>query len=265
MRTVLSFQPRGPKIEMGLKFLLATVIAFGLTATGEPITLAADVKFLDGQVKGSFDTTISLGVSVRVEDRDDALIGIGNAGTATSLNVDDGNLNYKAGDITSAASKVIHELELQWGNFEFFGRAFYFYDVLATDTERTKLSETAEGRSVRDITLLDAYGVGDFEVRGSPVTVRLGNQVISWGESTLIPNGINTINPVDVSKLRVAGAELREALTPAATIRQMERKLEPLDQLMAQLDEHVNMLAKSVLLAAGFHQHKGEWRHRRGF
>ena len=218
MRTVLSFQPRGPKIEMGWKFLLATLLAFGLATTGEPITRAAEVEFLDGQVKGAFDTTISVGVSVRVEDRDDALIGIGNGGTATSLNVDDGNLNYKAGDITSAASKVIHELELQWGNFGFFGRAFYFYDVLVTDTERTKLSETAEGRSVRDITLLDAYGVGNFEVRGSPVTVRLGNQVISWGESTFIQNSINTINPVDVSKLRVAGAELREALLPVPAL-----------------------------------------------
>jgi len=42
MRTVLSFQPRSPKIEMGWKFLLATIFAFGLAATGEPITLARE-------------------------------------------------------------------------------------------------------------------------------------------------------------------------------------------------------------------------------
>ncbi len=218
MRMVLRCRPHGLKFDLGWKFILATVVAFGLTSTGDRIKLAAEVEFLDGQVTGAFDTTISLGVSVRVEDRDDALIGIGNGGTATSLNVDDGNLNYKAGDITSAAGKVTHELELQWRNFEFFGRGFYFYDVLITDTERTKLSETAEGRSVRDIKLLDAYGVGNFEVRGSPVTVRLGNQVISWGESTFIQNSINTINPIDVSKLRVAGAQLREALLPVPAL-----------------------------------------------
>ena len=218
MRMVLSFQPRGPKFEMGWKFLLATIFAFGLAATGKPITLAADVKFLDGRVTGAFDTTISVGVSVRVEDRDSSLIGLANGGSKTGVNGDDGNLNYKAGDITSATGKVTHELELQWRNFGFFGRGFYFYDVLVTDTERTKLSETAEGRSVRGIELLDAYGVGNFEVRDSPVTVRLGNQVISWGESTFIGNSINTINPLDVSKLRVAGAELRDALLPVPAL-----------------------------------------------
>ena len=38
--------------------------------------------------------------------------------------------------------------------------------------------------------------------------------MVSWGESTFIQNGINVINPIDVSKLRVAGAELKEAFLP---------------------------------------------------
>jgi hypothetical protein len=38
--------------------------------------------------------------------------------------------------------------------------------------------------------------------------------VLSLGESTFIPNGINIINPVDLSKLRVPGAELKEAFLP---------------------------------------------------
>ena len=42
--------------------------------------------------------------------------------------------------------------------------------------------------------------------------VRLGNHVLNWGESTFIQNGINAVNPFDVSKLRVPGSELREAL-----------------------------------------------------
>ncbi|MDA2910838.1 DUF1302 domain-containing protein [Nitrospiraceae bacterium AH_259_D15_M11_P09] len=206
------------KLRLLSKLILATVFAFGQIAADSRPALAVELEFLDGQVTGYFDTTVSLGVSVRVADRDDSLIGIANGGTATTVNTDDGNLNYKQGDITSAATKAIHELELKWRNFEFFGRGFYFYDWLVADTERTKLTEQAEGRTVRDIELLDAYGVSNFEVRNSPVTVRLGNQVINWGESTFIQNGINTINPVDVSKLRVAGAELREALTPVPAL-----------------------------------------------
>ena len=48
--------------------------------------------------------------------------------------------------------------------------------------------------------------------------VRVGKQVLSWGESTFFQNGINVINPVDVSALRVPGAELRDALLPESMV-----------------------------------------------
>jgi hypothetical protein len=44
--------------------------------------------------------------------------------------------------------------------------------------------------------------------------VRLGKQVVSWGESTFIGNSINSINPIDVSAFRRPGAELKEGLIP---------------------------------------------------
>ena len=51
-----------------------------------------------------------------------------------------------------------------------------------------------------------------------PGQIRVGDQVLSWGESTFIQNGINIINPIDVSKLRVPGAELKEALVPVGMV-----------------------------------------------
>ena len=42
--------------------------------------------------------------------------------------------------------------------------------------------------------------------------------MLNWGESTFIPNGINAINPFDVSKLRLPGSELREALLPVSMV-----------------------------------------------
>ena len=48
--------------------------------------------------------------------------------------------------------------------------------------------------------------------------MRLGNQVLSWGESVFIQNGVNIVNPVDVTKLRSPGAELRDALIPVPMI-----------------------------------------------
>lgn len=209
---------RFDKFETVSKCLLGSVFFLSLLMPFNQRVLAFEISFLDGEVSGRFDTRLSLGFSARVEDRDDAIIGIGNGGTGTSLNGDNGNLNYKAGQLFSASTKATHELQLQWKNFEFFARFFYFKDFAVQNTQRTKLSKTAQGLSERDIRPLDAYGVGNFEPFGKSMTVKVGNQVISWGESTFISHSINTINPVDVSKLRVAGAELRDALLPVPAI-----------------------------------------------
>ena len=53
----------------------------------------------------------------------------------------------------------------------------------------------------------------------TPAEIRGGWQVINWGESTFIQGGINAINPVDVSVLRVPGAELRDALLPVGAVK----------------------------------------------
>ncbi|MDT4833711.1 hypothetical protein FQZ97_673290 [compost metagenome] len=44
--------------------------------------------------------------------------------------------------------------------------------------------------------------------------MRLGKQVVSWGESTFIQNSINAINPVDAAAFRRPGAEIKEGLIP---------------------------------------------------
>lgn len=50
------------------------------------------------------------------------------------------------------------------------------------------------------------------------MTIRVGQQVISWGESTLIPHGIGVINPVDLNILNAPGAELKEAFRPQGMV-----------------------------------------------
>ena len=54
---------------------------------------------------------------------------------------------------------------------------------------------------------------GSFAIGDSDLQVRLGNQVINWGESVFI-QGVNQINPIDVPAARRAGAELKEILLP---------------------------------------------------
>lgn len=212
----------------GLRYLAlggASLLAVAVAAA----TPAHAVEFRNGELTGSFDTTLSIGSSFRVADSDPKNLGIPDAnGTASgsytgarySLNGDDGNYNYDKGLISLAASGT-SELALNYKNIGSFVRFNYFYDVENqnddTDnpnpTKRT-LSESAESRIGSDVTLLDAYVYTELKPFDKNVKLRLGNQVLSWGESTFIQNGINVINPVNVSKLRIPGTELRDALLP---------------------------------------------------
>jgi hypothetical protein len=179
---------------------------------------ALEVNVGDGEITGAIDTRVSLGASFRMQDRDSRLIGKVNGGKATSVNIDNGNLNFNKGNTVSLATKVAHEVDLSWRNFGLFSRMYYFYDFANTDPDRTELSSVAKKRTVGQFRLLDLYATGDFEVGSTFLTIPGGQQVINWGESTFIPNGINGNVPFNVSQLRIAGAELREAFLPTPAI-----------------------------------------------
>lgn len=165
---------------------------------------AVNLSFLDGQLTAAFDSTLSYGVSQRV------------GGPTKRLDVanNGGNQNFDSGDLVTNRITGTHELELKYDTFGAFFRWTYFYDAVNDRKDLTipTISDgrRADERAVSDFTQLDAYILARFD----PVTVRLGKQVISWGESTFIQGSLNTINPFDVSKLRTPGSELKQALLP---------------------------------------------------
>ena len=183
-------------------------------------TPAAAFQFNLGEVNGSFDSTLSYGLSMRVADRDQAIIGLPSGGKAYSVNGDDGNLNYDDGKLISNTVKLTSDLSLDYKNFGLFvrGSAFYDFENEDSDRERTQLSDDALDLVGKDAKLLDSYLWWNFQAGDMPGQIRLGDQVLSWGESTFIQNGINIINPFDVSALRVPGAELKEALVPVGMV-----------------------------------------------
>ena len=200
-------------------FALAMLIALGVV--GPPVTppaLALQANI--GPLEGSLDTTVSTGISLRIEERDPALVAQTNGGQEASANSDNGNLNFDQGDITSLNFKILHEGSWNYKNYGFFGRFYYFYDwaIMKIDPRFIGFTDQAQRRAGLNIILLDAYVVADYTVLNRPLTIRVGNQVLSWGESTFIQSGINSINPIDVTALRVAGAELKEALRPIPMI-----------------------------------------------
>jgi Protein of unknown function (DUF1302) len=208
------------KTRMSISGILALVLVTTLSLP------AFAFQFNLGDLQGSFDSTLSYGAAWRMSDRDSDLIGIANRqyndgkGTAYSLNFDDGNLNYDKGELINNTAKITSELALQYNNFGLFvrGTAFYDFENNDGDRARTELSSDALDLVGKDAELLDAYITWDFDVAEMPGQIRVGDQVLSWGESTFIQNGINVINPFDVSKLRVAGAELKEGLVPVGMV-----------------------------------------------
>jgi len=188
-------------------------------------TSAQAIEFSNGEWTGNFDTTISYGAAWRAGDAKDGNIGkaainptvflLDNAAQREapgrwSVNNDDGNRNYAdSGDLVSNTIKFTSELDLRWRNYGGFTRFMGFYDFKNHNADF--LSDDAIDRVGKDFRLLDLYIWGENEVGGKFLNWRVGRQVVSWGESTFIQGGLNVINPVDVSRLRTAGAELKEA------------------------------------------------------
>ena len=149
-----------------------------------------------------------------------------------SSNNDLSNLLYAQGDTTSEIVKGLHELSLKYENYGIFLRGMYFYDRKLNDgdygfndpltgkefdpCEDNKASEV----QCKDIRLLDAFVYGNWDLNdgANPLSVRVGNQVVSWGESTLISHGIAEINAVDLNILNAPGAELKEAFRPQGMV-----------------------------------------------
>jgi hypothetical protein len=198
---------------VGLPALIAILCQF---AAGPAAALEWEYEGVDI----SFDTTLSQGVSVRASERDPATIGTANGGTAHSVNHDDGTLNYDDGKISQNVSRFTSDLNIDGGALSAFFRVTGFVDWEQRNgtRERTPLTKEALEIVGQDLELLDAYVTGNFNVGEAPAQLRVGQQVLSWGESTFIPNGINVINPIDVARFRTPGAELRNALKPIPMI-----------------------------------------------
>ncbi len=139
-----------------------------------------------------------------------------------SNNGDNGNLNFDKGDTFSKAIKVTTELGLEHDSgFGFFVRASGVHDreLLDNPELRTRPISTQSAKNHGDeIRLLDAYIYHTVAFEETSLQWRLGQQVVSWGESTFIQHGLSEINAIDVTKLRVPGAEIKEGLIPVETL-----------------------------------------------
>ncbi|ABS62645.1 protein of unknown function DUF1302 [Parvibaculum lavamentivorans DS-1] len=215
----------------GIVALTTAVIAIALS-----VAPASAVEYKFGDATLSIDSIASTGITVRASKQGCMYIRVASGGCLdgtgnnASANTDDGNINFEQWDITNASVKIVSDFELRWENFGAFTRFKAYYDHIIYD--RAGESSTAYGRrptsdalrgddsrrAGRGFDVLDAFVFADFDVGNMPTSMRVGKQVINWGESLAIQGGINQFNSIDVAAIRTPGAELKEALLPEESV-----------------------------------------------
>jgi hypothetical protein len=218
-------------LDTSLRFV---AVAAALTATSATHAITFETE----NISGNFDSTVSLGLGVRASSPTCGLVLQGATGPSaptgclspTSGLGDQGNLNYAKGDFFAGQLKGSHELLLKLpSDISFLGRVNWVRDFAATNTTGITSATTPPGLNgnladdARDDLkfkgrILDLWVSKGFEIGDQRARVRVGNQVISWGESLFLPGGINSSNALDIMRLSQPGTQLKEVFLPAPMI-----------------------------------------------
>jgi hypothetical protein len=188
---------------------------------------------VNDDIRGAWNNTFAVGAAIRANNPDPQFVGATNAnqypgakGAVSSA--DDGNLNFRKNDVSTAPLLLISDFELRYRNeYGVFARARAWYDLQLEQhgvphghmanayVPGAKLDDSGffTANKFSGVELQDAYAYGNFDIGDSRLTVRLGQQTVNWGESTLYP-GLNTFNPLNYAALARPGARLDDALIP---------------------------------------------------
>lgn len=161
-----------------------------------------------------------------------ARTGGGSLGQISGLS-DQGDINYNKGHPFTSYLKGTHELLLKMPTegLAFMARGSWVYDYSGTHTTGATSGQDAFAASPPDINgglasdarsnirfkarLLDLWVSKQFSIGGQQARVRIGNQVISWGESMFEIGGINATNAIDINRASQPGAQVKEFVLPA--------------------------------------------------
>jgi hypothetical protein len=212
---------------------MAADLSGSMKDTDAPPVLNLDPAIPGHYVIGGFDVTVSgaltMGTAIRSSPQNPYLYSYTNGGKAPGgQNSDDGNLNYKEGDAVSSPFKGFVSVDINQNGFGAFVRTKFWYDATLENSPvphgnevngykpNTPLSDATFDNAAKfaGITLGEAYAYG--KVDGPiPVEGRIGNIVVPWGLTTMIPGGLITaVNGVDFNSLNRPGALPEEIFQP---------------------------------------------------
>lgn len=187
---------------------VATLLSLGMGAVhaGETIELGDGLKF-------DWRLNVSYGLGVRLDNPSPVLS-------------TDGNNNFKKGALTANRLGAVWESRLSKGDSGFVLNASTFYDdvyhgrndnpgpYISTPGRYNEFNSAAKRYGGGYSRLLDTYAYTSFNMGESRATVRVGKQVVNWGESNLFANIAAAQGPSDAAKAASPGAEIKEILLP---------------------------------------------------
>lgn len=138
----------------------------------------------------------------------------------------DGDRNFGKGSLTANRLGALFESKVSKGDSGFVFTGSTFYDdvyhgrndnpgpYIATQGPYNQFNSAARRYGGGYSRLLDTYGYTSFNIGESRATVRLGRQVVNWGESMYFANIASAQGPSDGAKAASPGAEVKEILLP---------------------------------------------------
>ncbi|MFJ4067196.1 DUF1302 domain-containing protein [Pseudomonas sp. NPDC089996] len=215
-----------PTVQRVLSPNLLAVLA-ALTSAASPSLQAAAFE-VNEDWSLSVNTTLSLGTSWSLQNPDTKQLtkadaaSIGRTGQGINYNADDGKLNFKRGDTISTLFKGLTDFDFNDSDQGAFLRVKYWYDhELETTNGRYRKFDDQGWQDLAKfsgVEVLDAYVWKNFTVADHQLKAKVGKQVLSWGEALFMQNGVNTINPLDVSAFNRPGVELKEGQLPVEMV-----------------------------------------------
>ena len=229
---------------------LARAVSAAALLTGASASQALSFQFgEEREWRFDWDTIVSYTAQWRVAKPDDDQFRYKNTGDieadsrayALPINQNDGDNNFKRGSMTQNKISAVTEIDLNWRDYGVFARARTYYDeVYDQDTEISQQNFLTYNNNVkfprgdayfrqfpentvdehRDrLEMLDYFLYASGEAFGDHLfSLRLGSQVINWGEATFT-SGISALtNRADLIARNTPGVEVKEILLPTGAL-----------------------------------------------
>lgn len=214
-----------------------------------PAAHAFDIDLPDSDLKVRLDLTPKYSTAVRLKDPSAALTRMDVAVDPGTINEDDGDHNFKKGQISNRWD-LLGELDVTGSHFGGRLSASTWYDAvylrpnsyqgtpvyaagvntgatypLANNSYQTQAPNeflpATRAQQGQGSQILDAFVYAKGDIGGMAGTLRVGKQALQWGESLFFgQNGIaNAQGPVDVAKIvSVPGWQFKEVLLPVEQV-----------------------------------------------